>query len=75
MEIFHDISDIVGGEDFSAESCQAYLDQPLGSYYDSSDVLVPNLDCDSLNTIIKRINDCNDNELAGNIVENMIINI
>ena len=65
MEVFRDLSDIIGTEDLSGEICQAYLDQPAGSSFDNSDVLVPNINVDLLNEIVKAIADCDYEQLAG----------
>jgi hypothetical protein len=64
MELLRDFSDIIGTEDFSAEICQAYLDQPLG-FNNDTDVLVPNLDFELLNDIIIKIKDCDQDQLSG----------
>lgn len=65
MDLFCDISNCIGTGDLSSEICQAYLDQPAGSSYDHSDVLVPNIDCETLNEIIKTFRSCKQEDLEG----------
>ena len=65
MEEFRDLSEIIGTEDLSGETCQAYLDQPAGSSYDYSDVLIPSMSCELLNDIMQRIAGCDYEQLAG----------
>lgn len=63
MDYFRDICDSIGCEDFSAETCQAYLDQLLGSNYDNFDVLVPNIEYDLLNDMMTMIKKCSKTDL------------
>ena len=65
MDLFSDISNFIGTEDLSSETCQTYLDEPAGSTYDHSDVLVPNVDSETLNEIIKKFKSCKPEDLAG----------
>ena len=65
MDLFSDISNFIGTEDLSSETCQMYLDVPAGSTYDHSDVLVPNVDCETLNEIIKKFKSCRPEDLGG----------
>lgn len=65
MDMLRDISDSIGTEDFSADSCQSYLDQPATTIHDNSDVFVPNINSDVLGEIIRRIKECDIDELAG----------
>ena len=65
MDILRDISDSIGTEDHSADSCQSYLDQPVTTVHDNSDVFVPNISCDALGEIIRKIKECDIDEFAG----------
>lgn len=65
MDRLRDISDLIGTEDFSADVCQSYLDLPVTSNYDNSDVFVPNISCEMLGDIISQIKECDNEELKG----------
>lgn len=65
MDMIRDISDSIGTEDYSADSCQSYLDQPVTTLHDNTDVFVPNISCDALGEIIRKIKECDIDEFAG----------
>ena len=67
MERLCDISVLIGTQDQSADICQTYLDQPLTFANDALDLFVPNIGPDVLDDIIRKIKECNTDELSGRL--------
>ena len=65
MEMLHNICDMMGTEDFSAEHCQLYLDQPMTVIQDSADTCLPAVSGETLKAIVKEIKTCNLVDLSG----------
>jgi hypothetical protein len=67
MEKLRDISELIGIEDQSADICQTYLDQPLTFGNDNLDLFVSNIKPDVLDNIIRKIKECDSDELSGQL--------
>ena len=65
MEMLHNICDMMGTDDFSAEHCQLYLDKPMTVIQDSADTCLPAVSDETLKAIIKEIKTCNSVDLSG----------
>ena len=67
MERLRDISELIGTDDQSADICQTYLDQPLTFANDNSDLFSPSIGPDDLDDIVRKIKECDVDELSGQL--------
>lgn len=67
MERLRDISELIGTDDQSADICQTYLDQPLTFANDNSDLFSPSIGPDVLDDIVRKIKECDGDELSGQL--------